>query len=653
MTFRSLPCVLAALAVTAPRRPPRSSGRAARGSATCRRTLGGRAPRRSPLPRLDVDTSLDASGFVYQADALSWSGGASYRRLSLGVRGAPDEVQNQLEYRLRTSLFPRRNSPLTLSAFASRADGDGDGGAGSYGATTVSYGADLAVRIPRDLRLTLGYTRTDGTRTGGVLPDTRMARDQFNASTAYSTPLYSYVAAYRGTLSEGTYAAENFDDHRVDVNARVRLARNTALQLSDGFYRRTPTLDSRFNPRQDLNVFSATLRSDRPPGAEVASHSVTYSHSSGVTDAADALLSRASQQLEYVHGAGGARSGLGARQPRRRQPRRPIGGRRARADRRPGPRGDALVAAGRGPTRASRCSAARPSAWLEPFDGSVEAGYGGSVGAALQRRWDALTGSAQYALSYGSGVGTRATTLSQQGSASAEGPAGPGLLRANLLLGGDRTNDPLFGSRASRSLIVRGEYVQRHGSVFVDASLRDGVANPLRTSLAGDGIFLAPSYDVHTRSVARRDDGLHREAHGARERPDDELGVPGSSGPGRPRAARLALVPARRVRHLRGGPLRHRGRRGRERHREPLPRSRVASVRIGALTACARSATSPSRSPSSERRAAVRARRWCGRLAPRSCGPPRPRPRASGSPPSSRTRTRPRRGGRSGSASAT
>ncbi len=477
-------------------------------------------------PRLDVDVSLDASGFVYQRDALSWSGGASYRRLSLGVRAAPDEVQNQLEYRLRTSIFPRRNSPLTLSAFAFRADGDGTGGAGSYGATTTSFGADLAIRIPDRPGLNLGYTRTDGTRTGGVLPDTRTARDQFSASTAHSTQLYSYVAAYRGAASEGTYASENFDDHRVDMNARVRLARNTGLQMADTFYRRTPTLDSRFNPRQDSNVFSATLRHDVPPGAALESHSVTYSHSSGVTDAADtAVQSRAAQQLDYVmeravHGpewvlvsrVGANLDEKSLAEVRERTAGQTLGAtlswRKAQAD--------SNVQVFGGPS----------VGLLEPFDGSVEVGYGGTAGAALQRRWEALTGSAQYAISYGSRVGTAATTLSQQGSVNAEGPVGTGVLRAHLLLGGDRTNDPLLGTRASRSLTARGEYVRRSWSLFGDSNLRDGVADPLRSPLTGDGIFLAPAYDVHMRSIAAGATGSIARLAAVGERPDDELRVP-------------------------------------------------------------------------------------------------------------------------------
>ena len=477
-------------------------------------------------PRLDVDVSLDASGFVYQRDALSWSGGASYRRLSLGVRAAPDEVQNQLEYRLRTSIFPRRNSPLTLSAFAFRADGDGTGGAGSYGATTTSFGADLAIRIPDRPGLNLGYTRTDGTRTGGVLPDTRTARDQFSASTAHSTQLYSYVAAYRGAASEGTYASENFDDHRVDMNARVRLARNTGLQMADTFYRRTPTLDSRFNPRQDSNVFSATLRHDVPPGAALESHSVTYSHSSGVTDAADtAVQSRAAQQLDYVmeravHGpqwvlvsrVGANLDERSLAEVRERTAGQTLGAtlswRKAQAD--------SNVQVFGGPS----------VGLLEPFDGSVEVGYGGTAGAALQRRWEALTGSAQYAISYGF-----------EGRHRGHDAVTAGLRQCGR---------PRRHGRPSRTSSPRWRPHERSAARHASEPVAD---RPWRVCAAklvavrrleppGRGRGSAPQPADRRRDFSRagvrrahalhrrRCDGLHCEARGGRQRPDDELRVP-------------------------------------------------------------------------------------------------------------------------------
>jgi hypothetical protein len=448
--------------------------------------------------RLDLDLSLQAHGFVYQPDALLWSGGVDYRRLTVDVIGGADTVENRLEYRLQTTAFARNTSPVTFSAFARRQEGDGGGGGIDFGATTQLFGGTFSLRVPERPLLEAGYTRTETEVSSSVRPDSRVTRDMVSAGTAHSGAVYGFSGNYRGSFSEGTYAADNFDDHRVDVNARVRLAAQTQLQLTDSFYRRDPTAESPFNPRQELNVFGAHLRHEGTPGT--GEQRGTYQHTAAVTDSLGTLQSRTFQQVTY-------------------QLERPIRAQewflsanasanlddRARDAVRERTAGQTLGATvswrKRDPERALEVHAGPSFGVLEPFDGAVEFGWGAGAGASLQRTWSGVTGGAQYGVSYGTSLGTSGTSLSQQGSVSADSAAGLGRLRGSLLATSDRTNDPLFGSRASRSLVARGEYALRLYAVWLDADVRDGVAGALRGTISGDGLFLAPAYDTHTRSV--------------------------------------------------------------------------------------------------------------------------------------------------------
>lgn len=450
------------------------------------------------VPRLDLDLSLDARGFVYQPDAVTWSGGFEYRRLSVGVAGGEDTVENRLEYRLQTVLFGRRTSPITLSAFASRGEGDGSATGIVFGSTTQTYGGTLALRLPNRPLLEGGYTHTESDVTSSIRADARTVRDAFSAGTAHSGAIYGFGATYRGNFSEGTFDADDYDDHRVDVNARVRMSGNTSLQVVDAFFRRNPTTDSPFNPRQELNVFSAALRHEEAPGPDV--QRITYSHTAALTESVALPVSRTLQQLEYqIERAvrapewllvGTARANLDDRllgEERERSAGQSLGATlswRRRAD-------DRSVEVHGGPS----------VGLLEPFDGSVELGWGANAGAGLQRVWGRLTGGAQYSVAYASTLGTSGTSLFQQGSLTADGALGLARLRGQLQLNADRTNDRLFGSRASRSLLARGEYARRRYALWLDADARDGVANPLRSPIGGDGLFLAPAYDTHTRSV--------------------------------------------------------------------------------------------------------------------------------------------------------
>lgn len=453
---------------------------------------------KTSIPRLDVDLALDASGFVQQPDLFTWSGGVGYRRLSVGHTGQADDVQDRLDYRLRTVLFGRRGSPFTVSALALRSDLDGSVEAGAFSGRSESYGGNVVLNLPGRPSLDAGYVRSESTNESPFYPEHRTTRDAFNATTAHSTSLFSYRAAYRGTLDTGTFASDNHDDHRADVDARIRLSERVRISITEDFYRRTPTLASVFNPTQELNTFSATIQHTEREGP--TSQQLRYSHTSGLTESATQLFTRKLHRLDYqtqrtlsapewslVGNVGATYDDRAADGERQRSAGQSAG---------------ATLQWVRqlGATRVN--AQGGPSFGLvEPFDGTVDWGYGGSIGGGVQRSWTDVLGSLQYSLTYGTGVGTETTTLSQQVSASAEGSVGSGRLRAELLASGDRSEDPLFGLHAARSLRGRTEYTRGRHAAWLEATLRDGVADPLRAPF-GDGLFLSPGYDTHNRTVA-------------------------------------------------------------------------------------------------------------------------------------------------------
>lgn len=462
-------------------------------------TSGGRT-----VPRLDLDLSLDGNGYVYTPETLVLGGGFGYRRFTMNPSNGPSSSLDQVAYRLRASAFNRADSPFSVSGFASRADGDGGGSSGGFRTFEQTYGANMAFRLLNRPTLELGYAHSDGRYSSPGRPASESARESFSAATAYATSSHGYDVAYRANLASGTFAADNFDDHRVDVNARVNLSRDVRLQLGDGYYHRQPTLQGDFNPKQELNVFSSLVRHEPTDGSF---DQVRYVHVSAVTDSQRQTFTRNADTLDLslrrpVTGTPWSFQGTLAANYSETMVTSTTAGIAGQEQRTAGQTLSATVHWRRAIDDVQLDAFAGPTLGLvEPFDGTTKFGYGASAGGAAQRQFQRLVAGVRYGVAYASAAGSLTTSLSQSVSADAEGPLGAGRLHGTVTATGERSHDPLTGDSASRSLRARLDYGQRHYGAFTEAQLRDGVAFPLRDPFRGDGLFLSPGYDAKSRSV--------------------------------------------------------------------------------------------------------------------------------------------------------
>jgi hypothetical protein len=454
------------------------------------------APTQS-LPRLDLDLSLDVRGFVVQPDALLWSGTVDYR--SVSARGAQHSVESALAYRLQASAFTGPSSPVSLSAFALRTEGDGSATGVRFGSTVQSEGGSLMLRLPGAPVLNAGYTRTESRYAGALSPAAHSARDTVTASTAQSGALFGFNVGYQGSFGTGTYAADNFDDHRVNLTGNARIADGTTLNVTNGFYRRDPITDSSYNPEQQQNLLSAVLRVDGTVETG-GSQRVQYTHGASMSRTRDTTETRTAQELAYelerpfhertwfVTGRAAASLDDRARDATRSQT-----------------AGQSLGATVsyrvQDPERTLDLHAGPTVAVIEPDRRATELGWGAGAGASFQRVLPGMTWSAQYGVAYATAVGAPGSTFSQQATVTADGHAGLGRLRGTLNANASRTSDDMFGVRASRALTARAEFGTRNSAAWLDAGVSDGLASPLRTTFGGDGLLLGPGYDVHTRGA--------------------------------------------------------------------------------------------------------------------------------------------------------
>lgn len=467
------------------------------------------------LPRLDIELALDGRGHVYTPDALTWAAGVGYRRFTMDPSNGPSSAQNLLSYRLSAVAFGRRGSPFTLSGFANRSEGDGSASLGSYGTTEQTFGGSMQLNLLNRPTLRLGYAHSDGKYTSPIYATHDNRRDVFDAATGYATNAFSFDVQYRGNLATGTYDAENYDDHRVDLASRVNVFKDVTVQLSDGYYRRVPTRTSTFNPRQELNSFTAFGR--HATLGSVSTEQVRYNHTSALTET-----------LTLLPSAGAPRTSVLTRSIDSLdvEVRRPLTekewslattasatyadtaletGNPAVPDERLRTAGQALTPVVHWAREVEdvryRAHAGPSFGLLEPFDGTTEFGWGASAGGSVQRRFARLLAGSTYSIAYAKAVGTPTTSFAQTLSVDAEGNVGPNRLRAIVAASGERSTTPLIGTSASRSVRGNVEYGQRNWAAFAEVQLRDGVAFPLRDAFRGDGLFLSPGYDSRSTSI--------------------------------------------------------------------------------------------------------------------------------------------------------
>jgi hypothetical protein len=469
--------------------------------------LYGRADQWTPTgdrltePRLDLDLGLDAGGFVYAPNFLDWSGGVQYRRLA-STLGGRDEVEDQLTYRLRSTLFGDPTSPLRLDLSAARVDD----GAAADGSTigkvkSRSYAASTVLAVPDRPGLRLGYVYDELTRDVALLGTSERTLQSLSASTNHGTGSFSYAARYQGNLSRGTFASDSYDDHEVDVEASGELSAPLGAQFSTRYFLRLPRTDSEFNPRQETNSVFAALRHGVQGSPSFGRTSYSYTHALQTAPGTDDV-ERTANRLEYgnqrslgrewrlVGSAGASFSDDRLSAVRQRNAGQDVSAslawRRSAKD-------DEFVELRGGPTVGV----------LEPDGGPSQLAWGATLGGGAQRAWSALRANASYDVTWSSNLGAeRGWSFRQQAVAGADRPVGAGFFRAQLLLSGERHETPLFGSGASRSATAQLEYRWHTNLLQLQAGLSDGIAGNVVGGASGDGLFLPARYDTHVRNVA-------------------------------------------------------------------------------------------------------------------------------------------------------
>ncbi len=450
------------------------------------------------LPRLELNLGLDAAGFLYSPAAAQWLASVEWRRLTES-NGAIDTTRASLIYRLRSVLFQDPRSPVTLQLQATRIDEDikVDGTAGSTRADTSTYGADLRLAPPGRPYLNLGYQYLDRQETGPLLRGADRSVHSLSASTGHGAGTYSYAARYAGRFSSGTFDADNYDDHRVDVDVQAVLAQDVTARINEIYFRRIPDNRAPSNQSQELNSLSTVVtgKSDArgqqqvgyvyvhalssAPGTqdqERAEQRLTYGMHHLFKDSPWQLRALADLSLSEIRSGTVVDRATGqlvsAQAAWRRQD------------------GQDLLELRGGPKLGAR----------EPQSGPVELGYGATAGGTAQHRWTELVGTASYDLTFESDLyAASGWNLRQEALASLTSPFGPGRASAQLQASALRRDGGLLGAGASRSLTALAGYQWYRYSVQASGGLQSGVSGALGEPIRGDGLFIPAPFDTESR----------------------------------------------------------------------------------------------------------------------------------------------------------
>lgn len=449
------------------------------------------------IPRLEVDLALDARGLIGGPGVVSWSGGAQYRR-SATTRDSVDDTRDQLSYRLRTSLFTDPRSPLSLSLHATRVEDDfARDGSATGSLLSSTYGGDLVFSAGSERPfLRAGYTLSQQEQDSPVLGASDRTIHTVTGATALGSTNFTTRANYRGTFSEGTYAYDNADDHRVDVDADVRLAPSTRLRLRDLAYVRYPATTSPFNPRLETNSFQAVLNligegTNSQIGTYRYLHGLNVTPGSPDVERAQHLLSysvyRALPNPTWIlRGTGD----VSYAEDRQASATTSAAGQSA---------GATLYWRNKHDHGFLELRAGGLGGVLEPDVGDPIFGYGGTAGFSWGR-----TSSLQTNLSYDVGYrrdlnAVRGWSLRQQAIGQADGRLGLGYWRGTLQASAESRNSPFLGAAANRSLTATVAYRLQRFESSLQLGLSDGLLGAAGSDLSGDGLFLAPSFDSHSR----------------------------------------------------------------------------------------------------------------------------------------------------------
>jgi hypothetical protein len=451
---------------------------------------------RASFPRLDLSLRLDASGDV--PDLMSWSGGAAYRRLAASQDGF-DTVRDDVTYQLRSSLFTHPRSAVNVDLSATRSNqSDSTEGVSATQYHLSTYAGELRLNAVERPFLIAGYSFSGSTSENPLLGTIDRSIETFSGTLGHGSSSYTYRGSYRLNRSDGTFALDKYDDHRVDVLTDARIADAATLSLSDTYYLRTPRDESTPSPRAESNNLLATVRAygtgqnaqtltygyargvrtfPGVPDIERTGHSLGYAIDRGVSETE--FRFRGTLQLSYVDdriGDAAVRTG-----------------------------GESLTVLSfwthdeKGGSR-TELHAGPTVALLHPGQGDTRSGWGGTAGGYLSRNVGAVQTFASYDFGYASNVNAEAGwTIVQTAMGTASGRLALGTLRGSLQLSAQRRNSPEFGGSASRSITLTSSYAWAASELSLQASLQDGADGTVQG--AKDGLFLPPGYDTHFRSA--------------------------------------------------------------------------------------------------------------------------------------------------------
>lgn len=454
---------------------------------------------RATIPRLDVDLALDAQGVLASADVATWGGGVQYRRSAVSSDQL-DQKRELLGYRLRASLFNSRRSPLTLRLQALRSEDDFEVGGSAAGTSLASvYGAELQLQGGSSRPfLRAGWTLNENERTSPVLGPSTRTIHAVNGSTAIGSGTFTTRVDYQARFSEGTYANDNSNDHRVNVTADVSLTPATQLRLRDLVYVRYPTTTSPFNPRIETNSFQSMLTYR---GEDRSTQTGTYSYVHGLN------LTPGSPDVErFAH-----QLSWSAFRPVSDSPWSFRGSARASyAEDRLG--GATAQAAGQSLGAVAYWRDSQPrgilelrgggsAGLLEPDSGGTSFGWGATAGVTFTRSLP-LPLSLSYDVSYSRDLDARqGWSLRQQAIGQVNGSALGGAWRGALQASASAASGPLLGAAANRALVATLAFRRARWESTLQAGLSEGLLGAAGDDLSGDGLFLAPAFDSRSRNV--------------------------------------------------------------------------------------------------------------------------------------------------------
>lgn len=450
-------------------------------------------------PRLDLDLSLDASGFLLDPGLLMWSAAGEYQRIT--TSGGVDTTRDILSYRGRAALLQRRGSPLNVDLFAERKDDDYsvDAPDGEARITTTRFGGNARLLLPNRPSLRLGYVFDEREQRGPLWVDSNATVQTVTAESHLGSSAFTYLARYRGNFSEGTFDNDDYDDHRVDLDASARLGPAAEARISDTYFKRRPTRTAATNADQELNSFTASVRAGTPDGAydlfgyryvhvvqlrplapdvERANQRIDYASQRYLSPAwrlriaADASMQQDRLGTDETRGTGETASAV--------------------LHWRSG-RGRDYVEVRGGPAIGLR----------QPSDGGNDLGWGATAGVTWRGPLQPLTTQINYDVRYASELhGIEGWTLAQTGSATAGLRAGPGTLSLSLVATAQAANSPIYGPSAHRNLQLTGRYQQGTRAIFLTGALSQNYRGDIDDTLAADGLFVPPGYDSRSRTLA-------------------------------------------------------------------------------------------------------------------------------------------------------